>query len=200
MTTADILAQAARRVQARLPAEVLVAAWPLWAGLAALAAATALALGPIPQWQAQAETRLAELQRMTRLPAPADRAVSAPTALPRAAPVWPEFTASPRRARALGALAARQGMKVLQVREQLDAAGHLQLAQSGQAAYPALRSYVERALAADPALALDRLRLQRSDPAGTEVTFELQWTLLHQAQSARPAPAPAPAIPDRGMP
>jgi hypothetical protein len=206
MRLADILAQGLRRLQASMPHAPLASAWPVWAGLSALVAAAALALGPTPQWRAQGEARLAELQRVTRAQAYAERALAAPTTLPPAAPEWPEATASPRRARILSTLATRQGMKVLQMREQVDTAGQLQLAQSGQATYPALRSYVERALAADAALVLDRLRLQRSDPAGSDVAFELHWTLLHRMPPARsapvaaPVPAPAPAMAARSRP
>lgn len=191
MTLASGLRRAAQRLRGQLPAAPLAAAWPVWAGLAMLAAAAALALGSTPRWQARTAARLAELQRPSQASG-AERGHETPLAPAQpAAPLLPDSAASPRRARALGALASRLGLSVLQTREQLDTAGHLLLTQSGQATYPALRGFVERALAADPALALDRLRLQRSDPVGAEVGFELQWTLLHRAAPAPPAAMPA---------
>ena len=168
--------------------------WPAAAGLAALAIAAGLVWLVAPHWRDEAEARLAELRPNLRLAEPKARAQAqaqaqaqalAPQAVAQATPVWPVAAASPRRAAALGALARRQGLELLQLREQLDAASHLQLSMNGRATYPALRQFVERALAGDPALMLDRLRLHRGEAADTLVDFELQWTLLHRASAGR---------------
>ncbi|KPF49486.1 hypothetical protein D621_14750 [beta proteobacterium AAP51] len=140
-----------------------------------------------PHWRAEAETRLASLaSAVPSRPAPE-------VTRPVAAPAWPAAVQSPRRALALHGLARRSGLEVLLVREQVDAATHLQLVMHGTAAYPALRQFVERALAADPALVLDRLRLHRGETDAAQVNFELQWTLLHsppaQASTGRIEPA-----------
>lgn len=46
--------------------------------------------------------------------------------------------------------------------------------------YEALRRYVDQALRDDPALALDLLRVERTDPDAAEIRAELQWSLWMQ--------------------
>ena len=166
-------------------------AWPAAAGLGALAAAAALVLFVAPHWRGEAEARLAEMRTGLRLAQPQVQA-STPPAVDVTMPGWPVAAASPRRAAALSALARRQGLELLQLREQLDAASHLQLSMNGRASYPALRQFVERALAGDAALVLDRLRLHRGEADDTLVDFELQWTLLHRASAGRAIAGPGP--------
>ncbi len=170
----------------------VASAWPGMAGLAALALAAVLVVLVTPRWQQEAEARLLVLSRTTAERAPI-AVKPAPTSTAEvAASAWPSATASPRRAAALSALARRQGLELLQVREQQAFASHLQLAMNGRASYPALRGFVERALAQDPALVLDRMRLQRTEAEATVVEFELQWTLLHRSSPGR-GPGPAGA-------
>jgi hypothetical protein len=157
----------------------LAPAWPAAVGLVALAVAGALVLIAAPRWRAEAEARLAEL-RAGPLGAQTQVKESAPPAADKAVLAWPVAAASPRRAAALSALARRSGMELLQLREQLDVASQLQLSMNGRATYPALRQFVERALAGDQALVLDRLRLHRGEAEDTLVDFEMQWTLLHR--------------------
>lgn len=164
----------------------LAPAWPAAAGLGALAVAGALVLFAAPRWRAEAEARLAELRTGLRMAETQAQSPALPAAQ-GAAPAWPPAAASPRRAAALSALARRHGLELLQLREQLDAASYLQLGMNGRASYPALRQFVERALAGDPALVLDRLRLHRGEADDMLVDFELQWTLLHRASAGAPA-------------
>jgi len=56
--------------------------------------------------------------------------------------------------------------------------------------YPALRRFIDQALREDPALSLDLLRLERSDPQAGELKAELQWSLWMQSPSADAAAAP----------
>ncbi len=157
-------------------------AWPLWAGALAALLATLLLLGPVTQWQLQAE-----LQAEQQLSAASQaRPLRSPTAPPSpaaaigAATLLPEATRSPERSAQLAGLARRHGVRVQRLREQFDAAGQLQLSLSGQAAYANWRAFVAAALAADPALALDRLRLQRADADAVELDADTQWTFLHR--------------------
>jgi len=150
--------------------------WPVWAGLALLGLALLLTQGPAQVWQRQAGEHLAiaELSRATSRP-------SVPEAEQPVAPAWPDRARSPDRAAAITSTARRQGLSVTRLREQVDPAGHLQLGVSGTASYPALRAFVDRTLALDPAAVLDRLQLQRADAGSTDIEFDMQWTLLHQA-------------------
>lgn len=160
--------------------------WPAVAGLGALATAAVLMVFFAPHWRAEAEVRFADVRPALR-PGGPQRQAAAPSRVEPVGPVWPAAAVSPRRAVALSALARRQGLELLQLREQLDAASHLQLRMNGRASYPALRQFVERALAGDPALVLDRLRLHRGEADAVVVDFELQWTLLHRADPGRVA-------------
>ncbi|RVU45119.1 hypothetical protein [Rubrivivax rivuli] len=180
---------------------------PAAAGLVLLALAVLLAAWAAPRWRAEAEAararhRAAQAQAVDEAVREAVRqherqqAAKAET-LPHWP--WPDAAASPRRAAALDLLARRQGLQLLQVRQQLDAAQHWQVSMVGSGAYGDIRRFVERALAADPALALDRLRLQRDDADTPVLRFELQWSLLHHpaprsagATEAAPGPAKAP--------
>ena len=162
----------------------LASAWPAAAGLAALALAAALVWLVAPHWRDEAESRLDDMQANLHWAEAQPQAPALPLLGPTP-PAWPAAAASPRRAVALSALARRQGLELLQLREQLDPAAQLQLSMNGRASYPALRQFVERALAGDPALVLDRLRLHRGEAADTLVDFELQWTLLHRAGADR---------------
>jgi hypothetical protein len=152
-------------------------AWPLWAGAAAAVMATLLLLGPVAQWQTQAEEELAAASR-ARQSSPSPAAV-APVAVAGVL-ILPEATQSPERSARLARLARRHGLQVQRLREQFDAAGQLQLSLSGQAPYASWRAFVAAALAADPALALDRLRLQRADADAAVLDADTQWTFLHR--------------------
>jgi hypothetical protein len=180
-----------RWLEARLhPGAMHGAAGVLLLGLAGL-----LAAGLAPQWRGQAEAARAEARaaglNSARLAARRAQQDAAPGDQAGLRRPWPEAAASPRRAVALDTLARRQGLQLQQVRQQLDAAQQLQVAMVGSGSYAAIRRFVERALAADPALALDRLRLQRDDAEAETLRFELQWSLLHRPSPAANLPATA---------
>ena len=181
----------------------LVTAWaPAVAG--ALALLSALMLGAVlaPRWQAQAQAQEQATQSDRRAAAAVAVAAAAAVTAPSNRPVgsrqamwadWPGAERTPERSAALLQLARRHGLTVQRAREQADPAGHFQLGLSGQASYPALRSFVAAALAADPALVLDRLRLQRAAPAVAELDVDMQWTLLQRAAGPDAAAAAAAA-------
>jgi hypothetical protein len=166
-------------------------AWPLWAGCAAALLGTALLLGPAARWQAQADESVLAASR-ARAGVAIGPAATSPAGAQQPA-LLPAADRSPDRSARLAQLARRHGVQVQRLREQWDGLGQLQLSLSGTASYLTWRSFIAAALAADPALALDRLRLQRPDPETADLGAETQWTFLHRGaapvQAARPAAA-----------
>lgn len=169
----------------------LLAAWaPAVVGALSLLAALVLGAALAPRWQAQAQMQEQATQRERRAAAAAAVAPVAQIGHGRSTALadWPLAQRTPERSAALLQLARRHGLSVQRAREQADPAGHFQLGLSGQASYPALRSFVAAALAADPALVLDRLRLQRAGPTVAELDVDMQWTLLQRAAAAAAPP------------
>lgn len=179
------------------------------AGGVALVLAALVAAVLVPHWQQQAadEHRAWQTERRSARARPA--VAPAPAALPWTA----ELPGSPDNEARVAALlrsAEQNGVQVQRSQQQWAtgapaAAGQpviavLQLSMQVVAPYAALRSWAAQALAADPHLALDALRLQRSNAGQTALTAELQWALLLQAdRDSAPAPA-AVATPQRGAP
>ena len=175
----------------------LAACGGLALGLAALLAAVLA-----PQWQQQAadEHRAWQAERRSARARPA--VAAPPAALPWAA----ELPGSPDNEARVAALlrsAEQLGVQVQRSQQQWAtgapaAAGQpviavLQLSMQAVAPYAALRSWAAQALAADPHLALDALRLQRANAGQAALTAELQWAMLLQADGdSAPAPATAP--------
>lgn len=177
-----LLSTAWRSLQAsRAMRRLRAMSWPVWLGAGGWLVAVALAVLLAPAWRAQADEQLAAVARAASTAVAAARAPSpSPSQRPSAATL-PDAGRTPQRSAEVLALARRQGLELRRVRETLDEAGHLQLSLGGQASYAAVRGFVAAALAADPALALDRLRLQRADAAGALLDVDMQWTLLHRA-------------------
>ena len=165
----------------RLPA---LAAWVAIAGAGALVMAALLSGVMAPRWQAQAEAQLASAQRALQSslqPSAAQTRVRMSGPEPEAEAELPPVAHTPERRAALMALARRHGVDVQRAGEQADGAGQLQLALAGRARYAALRAFVSAALRADPALVLDRLRMQRASATAAELDVDLQWTFLHRS-------------------
>lgn len=166
------------------------------AGGAALLLAALLSGVLAPQWQAQADAQLAAAQSavsaVAALRASQQRPALQVDVLPESELTTglPLAAYTPDRRAALMALARRHGVDVQRAGEQADSAGQLQLALAGRARYAALRAFVAAALVADPALVLDRLRMQRASAAAAELDLDLQWTFLHRnaAQKAGVTP------------
>jgi len=162
-----------------------------WA-LLALAASALLVLQWMPQWQAetdhalQAARTLQQQQRQQTAAAPVGTAawLAWRGTLPAAA-TRQEHLAD------LLALAVRHGVAVPRSEQRIEALAELgleryrvQMPASG--GYAELRAFVEAALLAQPALSLDRLRLQRSAGAATQVEADLQWSLHLRADGVEP--------------
>lgn len=167
--------------------------WPLWRerlglpgalALVSLAAAAVLAGVLAPRWQVEADTVVAAAQRSLREQAGRQARAAAQRPVVAQRPLWPAPDSTPERAAALLSLAQRSGVSVQRSREQAGDGGHLQVSSSARGSYAALRSYIGEALAADPALVLERVRLFRSTPDARELEAELQWTLLQSTAAA----------------
>lgn len=179
-------------------------AWPWWAAVAALLAATSLAQGLTPHWRAQA-VQDALSQRQLDRAAVASRttlaAAAPPSAAERLASALPAADQAPQRLTELLALAQAPGLTVHGIRQTWgspgtgDAAGlrQLQVTLLLQGPYDALRALVANALQRDPALVLDSLHLEAAattDRAAGGVgaaglRAEMQWSLLMRAADGR---------------
>jgi hypothetical protein len=160
------------------------------AAAAALLLLAALALAAVlePHWRAAAQALDA-------------RRAGAPIAAP--APPWPAADAHAARVSALLGLARRHGITVRALRE--DAAvpaaaeatagvGWRGLTLSAEGRYAELRAFAASALAADAALALDSLVLQRTDTAQGLLRADFGFAFAHAVDAA----APGEARPTRG--
>jgi hypothetical protein len=170
------------------------------AALALLAAAT-LAWGLTPAWQQAADrdqrAAQADQRRWRQRPPPA--------AAPAAAPSWrsglPAASALDRRFADLLDSALHHGLAVGRSQQQWrdlapgapasgqPAVSAVLVSLQVDGSYADLRAWVADALAADPHLALDALRLQRTGPGSATLNAELQWALLQRAALRVDAPA-----------
>jgi len=161
----------------------------LWS-LLMLLAAGALAGVLEPQWRAAARA-------LDALPAPPPPPVAQSLA-------WPAAGAHAARIGRLLALARQHGLEVRALREEPDgrrdgpldggAIAWRGVSLSAAGSYAGLRGFAASALAADEALALDSLVLQRADTASATLRAEYQFALGHRAATvAEDAVAAAPA-------
>lgn len=159
-----------------LPQWPVAAGWPGAVATFGLCAAAVLALVVTPRWAAEADALRAA---RTAAPRPAPQAAPAPL-LPQAG------DANTRTASLLEA-AIRHGVTVPRSTQRQDGSPlpRLRLSMSVQGDYADLRRFIGEALAADPALALERLQLRRADPAAPRLDAELQWVLLLPPEAAR---------------
>jgi hypothetical protein len=164
--------------------------WPALLGAAALLPAALLALVFTPGWLAAAEAAAAAQRAELRAAARAQPAVAKRVAT---TPQWPSTADRDDRVARLVALAQGHGLQVLRVQQSWPTsaatpAWHT-LGLPLRGTYIDLRSYVEAALLADPALALDGLLLRRGAAAGDAglLEAELSWALAQTPQLNRNA-------------
>jgi len=209
--------------------------------LLALLVAVTLAGALTPAWQREADAdeqaALAAQRSWRQRPAPPVAA----TAMPGWRSSLPDASAADARLAELLDSAARHGLSVARSQQQWrelapasplaqpgrpdmartvaavaaaePGVGALQLTMMVDGSYADLRAWVGDALAADPQLALDALRLQRPSAVSTQFSAELQWALLQRvsvASAARDAlvarslrgaePDAGPSLPRAGRP
>jgi hypothetical protein len=160
-----------------------------WAVAAGLVLLVALALATVlePHWREAAS----ELDARPR-PEPAGGS----------APSWPPAEAHASRVGALLGLARRHGVRVHGLREEKaieprdpTAGGAVwrPVTISAEGSYAALRGFAASALAADAALAMDHLVLQRADTGQALLRAEFGLALGHAAPTKAPVKTPVPA-------
>jgi hypothetical protein len=151
-------------------------------GIAALILAAILELGITPMWRSQAHAaEQAELARRTAL-ADQRRAAREAKHAVDAGPVWPASAQRDNRLARLLQLAQAHGVSVRGVQQQPE---------RGEAQHPVawnlvtmplrgnygdVRAFVSEALQADEALALDSVRLRRTEGERAPVEAELTWS------------------------
>ena len=157
--------------------------WPGLAGLAALLLA-AVAVIASQRWDAQAAALQAEARDL--------RAKARPAALAQAVPIsvqqWQATLPSPRdrqqRLADLLELGIRLDLNGVRTEHRLSTSEgleRLRVTMPLTGSYAQLRRFIGAALAHDPALSLDALKLRRVSPISTDVDAELQWSLHGRA-------------------
>jgi hypothetical protein len=165
--------------------------WPLPAGVALVALAGAVVTVVVPRWEAEAD---AARERATRLRLDRAAAEHERRLAQRGGPdaeSWPPAERASERAADLLEQAMRHGVDVQRTQQRVDrvagaAAEVIRLQQTVRASYPDLRRFAGTMLLADPALGLERIRLQRGSPAEREYEGELSWALVQQTAGAAP--------------
>ncbi len=162
-----------------------------------LALTAVLALWLTPTWRVQAATAAAEADALQRHMQQARREAGSVTAERN----WVEARASlpdvSQRQELLAdllALAVRHGVSVARsdLRTESDAAPGVEryrIVMPARADYAALRSFIEAALLAQPALSLDDLQLSRRSVSQADIEAQLQWSLHLRQRGAVSAAA-----------
>jgi hypothetical protein len=154
-----------------------------------LLAAAVLAGVLAPQWQEQGRAAQRAADASTQSLRQARQAALAPApALVKPAFELPEAGRARQRLAGLLLLAKSNGVQVAHteqrlVRDARQGQEHWAVAMPAQARYEDLRRFLEAALRADPALALNALRLQRERADVPLLQADLQWA-LHQQPAA----------------
>lgn len=167
--------------------------WPACVGLVLVAAGLLLSLWAVPALQ-QAQARAEAQLRQARAAARAAR--QGPAVVAQRSPSRAQFMAvfppADQRQHRLGnlwVLARAQGLAVRrsEFRAVSDAAmgvARYRITMPLEGSYPALRQFIEQALRQDPALSLDRLRLDRPDAGSPVLRAELQLSLWSRTAGA----------------
>lgn len=157
--------------------------WPGVAGLAALLlAAVAIVLGQ--RWDAKAATLQAEAKQLRAKAVPAAAAASAPISVQQWQASLPGSGDRQQRLADLLELAIRLDLNGARTEHRLSTAEgleRLRVTMPLTGSYAQVRRFVSAALAHDPALSLDSIKLRRVSPMSADVDAELQWSLHGRA-------------------
>lgn len=161
---------------------IKVLGWPGLAGLAALLlAAVAIMLGQ--RWDARAAALQAEAQALRAKARPAV-AAAAPVSVQQWQAALPAPAARQQRLADLLELAIRLELNVARTEHRLagsEGLERLRVSMPLTGSYAQLRRFIAAALAHDPALSLDAVKLRRPSPLSADVDAELQWSLHGRA-------------------
>lgn len=156
--------------------------WPGLAGLAALLlAVAAVMLGQ--RWDTQA-ARLQDEARELRAKARPVAAASAPVSVQQWQAALPASGTRQQRLADLLELAIRLDLNAARTEHRLATAEgleRLRVTMPVTGSYAQVRRFIAAALAHDPALSLDSVKLRRTSPVAAEVDAELQWSLHGRA-------------------
>ena len=175
--------------------------WPGALGLGCLAAALAAAAAWLPALRVQSESIASAAQDAELRAARAGaRPLAVEARLPPAQQFRERFAPAQVRQERLAvllAVAAEHGLQATRSDLRLGTERGIGLLRYSvtmplTGPYARLRAFIEDALARDPALGLDRLRLRRSARSANEVDAELAWSFYMQPEAATP---PATADP-----
>lgn len=157
--------------------------WPGLAGLAALAlAVVAVLLGQ--RWDAQAAALQAEARVLRTKARPAAAATAAPVSVQQWQAGLPPSSDRQQRLADLLELAIRLGLSGARTEHRLSASEgleRLRVTMPVTGSYAQVRRFIGAALAHDPALSLDAIKLRRVSPMSADVDAELQWSLHGRA-------------------
>lgn len=156
--------------------------WPGLVGVAALGlAAIALWLGQ--RWDTQAARLQAEARELRAKARPV-AAASAPVSVQQWQAALPPASQRQQRLADLLELAIRLDLNTARTEHRLasaDGLERLRVTMPVVGPYAQVRRYIAAALAHDPALSLDAIKLRRVSPMAAEVEAELQWSLHGRA-------------------
>lgn len=165
------------------PAFIAALGWPGLAGVAALLLAIAAAvLGQ--RWDAQAEQLQAEARALRAQARPAAAAAALPVGVQQWQAALPPPAARQQRLADLLELAIRLDLGGARTEHRLatvEGLERLRVTMPVTGPYAQVRRFVAAALAHDPALSLDAIKLRRPSPLSAEVDAELQWSLHGRA-------------------
>jgi hypothetical protein len=170
-------------MRSQLTALVKTLGWPGLAGLAALAlAVAAVVLGQ--RWNAQAAILQDEARQLRARAAPVAAAAAAPVSMQQWQAGLPPSSARQQRLADLLELAIRLELNGARTEHRLAAAEgleRLRVTMPLTGSYAQIRRFIGSALAHDPALSLDAVKLRRASPLSADVDAELQWSLHGRA-------------------
>ncbi|MFG6414199.1 GspMb/PilO family protein [Roseateles sp. DC23W] len=156
--------------------------WPGVAGLAALGLAV-LAVLAGQRWDAQAAALQAEAQALRAKARPA-AATAAPVSVQQWQAALPTAATRQQRLADLLELAIRLDLNGARTEHRLasgDGLERLRVSMPLTGNYAQIRRFIAAALAHDPALSLDAVKLRRASPVSADVDAELQWSLHGRA-------------------
>ncbi|MFG6485303.1 GspMb/PilO family protein [Roseateles sp. BYS78W] len=156
--------------------------WPGLAGVAALVlAAVAIVLGQ--RWDAQAAALQAEAHALRAKARPATATV-APVSVQQWQAALPAAGERQQRLADLLELSIRLELNGARTEHRLsttEGLERLRVTMPVTGSYAQVRRLISAALAHDPALSLDSIKLRRVSPMSTDVDAELQWSLHGRA-------------------
>lgn len=157
-----------------------------WHGLAGVAALMLafIAIVMSQRWDAQATALQLEARQLRAQAAPARAAAASPLSVQQWQAGLPPSADRQQRLADLLELGIRLELNAARTEHRLSTAEgleRLRVTMPVTGSYAQLRRFISAALAHDPALSLDSLKLRRASPMAAEVDAELQWSLHGRA-------------------